>query len=332
MQSAGDGRSRDPDEAAAIGGHQLGVTAHREETERHPQVLLHATRAAGLYLRQLRLPSRRGPQREDKDAVRHQTASGRPLPGTTVDHLPVWPTSGTSSARYGDEAKLVLYNTARCPRKWHRHFNRISFLPFHLQEQKEKKAAFLNTTAAFHMAELTHLQCDVLQLPYSGQHQLMYIFLPKTLTGLAQLEKDMFDPDTCYQWYSRLEKMPVRLVNVSVPVFHIGAFKSLKNVLVQMGLERMFDPKAGAFSRWTNSPDFCIDEYYQDIKVDFEFRGKYSPPSQKSIRRMTTKNQLGQITYFTADHPFLFIIHDRPSGTIQYIGRVCHPLNRLIPS
>jgi len=229
-------------------------------------------------------------------------------------------------------AKLVLHNKAKCPRKWHRHFNRISFLPFHLGGKEEKKAAFLNTTAVFHLGELAHPDCSVLQLPYSGQHQLMYIFLPKTLTGLPQLEAELFNPDTCSQWYRQLEKMPLRLVNVSVPVFHIETVKSLKKALVSMGLERMFDPEAGAFGQWTQSKDFCISQYCQDVKVDFEFRGKYSPPTQKVIRRISTAPQLGQIVHFTADHPFVFIIRDRTSDTIQFIGRVCHPVNRLVPS
>ena len=226
----------------------------------------------------------------------------------------------------------MLSNKAKCPRKWHRHFNRITYLPFFFQDQSAKKSAYLNTTAVFHTGELSDLNCDVLQLPYAGQHQLMYIFLPKSLDGLAQLEKDLFNADTCTAWYGRLEKLPIKLVNVSIPVFHIETMTSLNKVLVKMGLQRLFDAQYAAFSPWTKDSDFCIGNYTQDVKVDFEFRGKYNPPSAKNIRRMSTRSQLGKVVYFTADHPFIFVVHDRITDTVQFIGRVCHPVNRLIPS
>lgn len=92
-------------------------------------------------------------------------------------------------------------------------------------------------TAAFHLGEWADLNCQVLQLPYAGQHQDMYIFLPKTMDGLPQLEAKLFDRETCSQWYTGLSKMPVKLVNVTIPVFRIETFKSMKSTLSQMDLE-----------------------------------------------------------------------------------------------
>ena len=184
---------------------------------------------------------------------------------------------------------------------------------------------FLTVTAAFKLGEFPNLDCEVLQMPYNGQHQDMYIFLPNKVGGLQELETKLFNAETCHEWYPLLGKMPVKLVKVAIPAFHLEMYKSMKSTLCRMGLQSIFSPEAGALKAWTKTGDCCITDYYQHIKIVTSFQGKYSVPSKKNIRRMSIINNMGKPANFRANHPFLFMVHDRATDAVQFLGRICYP-------
>ena len=228
--------------------------------------------------------------------------------------------------------KLVLYNKMNYNKKWHRAFNLYGFEPFYAQDQA-KKVFYTKVTAAFRLNEFPDLDCDVLQLPFAGQHQDMYIFLPKTANGLTQLEAKLFDPHTCHIWYSALTKMPTKLVNVAVPIFFLATFKSMKSTLSKLGLDSIVTAQAGAFAAWTNDKDFHVTEYFQDIKIKMNryvtglgYGDSYGAPSKRNVRRMSSPSLLGPAVDFIASHPFVFIVHDRATDAVQLIGRICDPV------
>ena len=80
--------------------------------------------------------------------------------------------------------------------------------------------------------------CQIIELPYSGNDISMFIVLPNELDGVYQLER-MITSETLSLWVMSLQNTTVK---VSIPKFKVSQHFELKEALNKLGIIDLFEP------------------------------------------------------------------------------------------
>ena len=158
----------------------------------------------------------------------------------------------------------------------------------------------------------------VVELPYQGGNISMLVLMPDpgTLPGFEQ----SLTPDRLAALAS---KIPVQNVQLSFPKFKIEASVSLAEVFKSMGMLDPFDPSAADFSGMDGARDLFIQAIMHKAFVDVNEAGTEAAAAT-AVMVGATSMQAEPVTV-TIDHPFLFVLRDRTTGTILFMGRVVDP-------
>ena len=162
-----------------------------------------------------------------------------------------------------------------------------------------------------------HIQTDdfnIAEFPYGNSAFSMVILLPaegKTLDeSLVNLTyenwSELYD-DT------RFEKLIVKL-----PRFELNSNKDLADDLKSMGIKDAFFEETADFSKLTPSPDFSMGVVDQVINIKVNEEGTEAS-TVTNIHKWPTSNSSRR---FHVDRPFAFMIKEKSTGTILFMGKV----------
>ncbi len=171
--------------------------------------------------------------------------------------------------------------------------------------------------ARFNYTENDDMQA--IELPYKGEEISMIIILPKNdLNSLAIDEKKLNE----YKSLFREER-----VDVYLPKFKFETKSMLKPVLMEMGMPTAFSETGAAdFTGMTLEEPLFIDEVIHQAFVEVNEEGTEAAAATAVV--MAAMSAMPQpIPVFRADHPFIFIIQERATGNILFMGRVMDPAN-----
>lgn len=171
---------------------------------------------------------------------------------------------------------------------------------------------------------------QVLEKPYKGEQLFMQIILPIKKDGLADVEKSLTSKKLA-AWTAgeRQEK-----VIVAFPKFKMEPDRSdLVELFKSLGMKDPFDPMKADFLSIFQSlklgdlpimshlfKNAFISHILHKAFIEVEEKGTEAAASTAVV--MTRD---GSHTYFKADHPFLFLIRERSTGTILFMGRLVAP-------
>jgi serpin B len=159
-------------------------------------------------------------------------------------------------------------------------------------------------------------ELDLLELPYAGDRLSMVVLLPKHHGGLPNLEQSL-TTEKLERWLGQLRPQPVR---VSLPRFELGSRFDLSSTLEALGMTDAFDGRRADFSGMTGQRELWIGPVIHEAKVEVNEQGtEAAAATAVKMKRGTAPPA------FVADHPFLFLIRDRHSGSILFMGRVANP-------
>ena len=176
-----------------------------------------------------------------------------------------------------------------------------------------------NTEDVFNYTETDDLQ--ILELPYTGDDLSMMILLPKD-NDLSTII-DSLDDDSFLEWK---ESMVERNVDIYFPKFTVETKYSLKSYLQQLGMNNPFTPSAD-FSGITGRKDLYISEVIHKAFIDVNEEGTEAAAATAVIMVFTGADGGGssRIT-FDCDHPFLYLIQHKQTGTILFMGSINNPV------
>jgi serpin B len=186
--------------------------------------------------------------------------------------------------------------------------------PFRISEAEETLVPMMRQTRKFGLYEGDGL--DVLELPYVGDRLSMVILLPKEVDGLAAVEEAL-NWENLEKWLGQLREQPVR---VSLPRFKLDTRFELSKTLEAMGMVDAFSSAKADFSGMTGRRDLFISLVVHQAEVDVNEEGAEAAAATAVLMR---KGPLPAA--FTADHPFCFLIRDKETGSILFLGRVMKP-------
>ncbi|MBN2458543.1 serpin family protein [Candidatus Woesearchaeota archaeon] len=182
--------------------------------------------------------------------------------------------------------------------------------------------------ANFNYADLEKLQ--ILELPYKGEDISMLILLPKQgedydyETGerivFEYTLKDIeFSADKLDEYKSQMQE--TKLDSISLPKFEFDTKYFMKDALSAMGMPTAFGFGAD-FSGMDGTHELYISSVIHQAYVKVDEKGTEAAAATAVV--MIEKSAMPS-NVFRADHPFIFIIQEKKTGNILFMGRVSDP-------
>src|SRR5208282_566314 len=223
-------------------------------------------------------------------------------------------------------SRLILTNAIYFKAAWADQFNKNATenADFHLSVGKTIQAPTMHNSGGYYYLKGPSFQA--LLMPYEKDEISMLILLPDSVDGLSALERSL-SAGNLEKWTAALSYE--HEVIVSLPRFKMTQQFELSSTLEGMGMKTAFDPNSADFSGMTGDKSLVISAAIHKAYIDLDENGTEAAAATAVIMEMATAMASQYAPpppiYFTADHPFLFLIRDNVSGAILFMGRVTDP-------
>jgi serpin B len=226
-----------------------------------------------------------------------------------------------SPAALSDLTSLVLTNAVYFKGRWMEPFqkNGTTLQPFRQPGGLSRQVSLMHLHKALGYAETDDLQ--ILELQYVGERLSMVILLPRQVEGITKLDEQLTGTSLS-KWLSLIAKTEV---SASIPRFQADSTFNLNSALIALGMTEAFSESAdfsGMVGRLT-TPDFLSDVVHKAC-VDVDEEGTEAAAAT-GVRMAASAPDPSEYKTFTADHPFIYLIRDRVSGSVLFLGRLVDP-------
>lgn len=162
---------------------------------------------------------------------------------------------------------------------------------------------------------------QLVELPYVGGSLSMVVLLPRDVEGLPALEQGL-TPEALADWLGRASRTRVEL---TLPRFKLTRPLGLAAVLAEMGMPAAFDPSRADFSGMNGRRDLSISRVLHKAHVDVNEQGTEAAAATGVMMSRASAFIPTPPVVFRADHPFVFLIRDRATGSVLFMGRLIDP-------
>ena len=215
--------------------------------------------------------------------------------------------------------RLVLTNAIYFKGLWDMPFKpeQTEDRDFWVSADEKKSVPTMHNKKRFGYAETD--DCQLIELPYEGDELSMIVALPRERDGLGEMEKALTQ-EKLNEWFDGLRR---REVDVYLPRFKFTSEFGLRSMLESLGMKDAFLPDEADFSGMNGKRDLFVTAVLHKAYVDVNEEGTEAAAATGVI--VGTTSVPLQPAVFRADHPFLFFIRHRPTGTVLFMGRVAEP-------
>ena len=220
----------------------------------------------------------------------------------------------------GPDTRLVLANAIYFKAQWTDLFSERATVdePFYRAPDDQVPVQTMRRKADYRYAEDDAVQ--VLELPYLGGAS-MIVILPRARTGLADVEAGL----TAKGLAGWVDALRARQVDVHLPRFEFTCDYDLTPVLAAMGMPDAFDGARADFSGMTREDRLAISVVLHKAFVAVDENGTEAAAATVVGMLKGAAPMPQEPVEFRADHPFLFLIRHRATGSILFMGRVADP-------
>ena len=212
--------------------------------------------------------------------------------------------------------RLVLANAVYFKGKWANPFDPASEGRFLVASNDYVKCMIMRREETYAYADLSTLK--VLELPYRGDDLSMVVVLPKQIDGLKELEQQL-SAAKLKNWIGALKK---KRIDAILPRLRLTCEFQLQDHLTAMGMGDAFNCLKADFSGMDGKKNLCISKVAHKAFVDVQEEGtEAAAATGVNVVAMG----ISVTPLFQADHPYLFLIRDRHTGSILFLGRVMDP-------
>jgi serine protease inhibitor len=173
---------------------------------------------------------------------------------------------------------------------------------------------------------------EILELPYKGDELSMLVLAPRSPAGIGAMEK-MLTANNVKTWSDKLRS---REVEVFLPKFKLESSFALKEPLEALGMKTAFtnpNKKGGArFDGLTDTKDptekLYIAKVLHKAFVEVNEKGAEAAAATAVLFKEAKIAPPATVPFtpqFKADKPFVFLIIERKTGGILFLGRVMKP-------
>ena len=223
-----------------------------------------------------------------------------------------------------ERTRLILVNAIYFKGDWLKKFNETDTKDddFHISSSESVKVKMMYTKARFHHGVNAELKCQAIELPYAGGNISMFVLLPdQESTQLSEVEQKLTSDDLV--GISQKFQMSPKSVNLWLPKYSLDEKVSLTRMLGEMGMQDLFNPRAADLSGMSGSDDLYVSKVLHRAVVEVSEEGTEAAAATAVI--VAVKSRRPPPVNFRADHPFLFLIQDKATKSILFLGRLAKP-------
>ncbi|KAM9801344.1 neuroserpin [Neosynchiropus ocellatus] len=223
----------------------------------------------------------------------------------------------TSAEDFNSLTRLTLVNAVYFRGAWKNQFrpeNTRTF-SFSRDDGSEVQTLMMYQQGDFYYGEFSDGSQEaggvyqVLEMPYEGEDMSMMIVLPRQEVPLASLEP-IIKASLIEEWANNVKHQKVE---VYLPRFKVEQKMDLKNILQQLGIQKIFSSGAD-LSAMAGDKDLHISRAVQKAYLEVTEEGAEGAAGSGMI---TITRNLVLYPQVMADHPFFFIIRSRRTGSVS---------------
>jgi serpin B len=216
------------------------------------------------------------------------------------------------------DTRMVLVNAIYFKADWLSQFDADDTheAPFHLLDGTEVTVDMMNQGMS--VPYFVGDGYQAVELPYAGDTAAMTILVPDP--GNFEAFESSLNFELLDQTLNGLQPTAMEL---SVPKFTFESSFSLSDALKFMGMTDAFDKNLANFTGISERNDLFISDVIHKAFVAVDEEGTEAAAATAVI--IEAMSAIMYDVNLTIDRPFIFIIRDKPSGQILFIGRVLDP-------
>jgi len=228
-----------------------------------------------------------------------------------------------------DTTRLVLTNAIYLKADWLMPFEKEAThpAPFHAKGG-DVQAPTMAMSEHLAFAADAGAGVRLLQLPYKGDALAMLLVLPDAVDGLAAVEAKL-DVAALDRWAAAVDApAATQLVDLRLPKLVIDPPLStpLKATLQAMGVKRAFDDVNAQFEAMAPAPPpLYISNAFHKAFIEVDEKGTEAAAATAVVMAEGGAMPAAPPVSFHVDRPFLFVLRDRASGAVLFMGRVEDP-------
>jgi serine protease inhibitor len=236
--------------------------------------------------------------------------------GETNDRIPELVPPGVIDAM----TRLVLTNAIFFMASWAEPFpeEQTQDGAFHLLSGTTVTAPLMHTAGPQSLLYAEGEDYQAVELPYAGEELAMLLVLPED--GDFAAFEEGFDADMLA---GIVDALAAEQVSVVLPKFEFSTDVGLKPVLTAMGMASAFEPGVADFSGMDGTRELYIQDALHKAFVAVDEQGTEAAAATAIVIGVTSVPLEPKL--FQADRPFLFLIRDRITGAVLFLGRVVDP-------
>ena len=156
---------------------------------------------------------------------------------------------------------------------------------------------------------------SIVDIPYGDSLFSMTVVLPNNKNDINKLAESITN-DTWNEWLSQLTAQELDLY---LPKFKLEWDDNLNNVLTELGMGIAFDPDNADFTRINPQIPLWISRVLHKTFIEVSEEGTEAAAATVVEIVFTS---VPTTPVMRVDHPFVFAIRERHSGTILFMGKV----------
>ena len=241
----------------------------------------------------------------------------------TLGHIPAILPAGSLDQL----TRMVLTNAIYFKGIWETPFDKKDTLeaPFYLDTKTTVNVPFMHKAHGKYLYA-DHKDVQIIELNYAGDALSMIIILPHD-RNLSELEKKL-SSEQLASWRKELSRTTV---NLHLPRFSFGTSYTLNNTLMDLGIQAAFSsarpPKGADFSGIDGKKDLYISLIAHQATLEVNEEGTVATAATAVVMNMKSMRPQPAVE-FRADHPFIFLIQEKTTGTVLFMGRVVNPVEK----
>ena len=218
----------------------------------------------------------------------------------------------------------VLLNAAYFRGTWASPFDpdQTRAAPFSIAPGRTATVPFMSQNTSLPIIEQPGLR--IAALPYEGGRLALVIVLPDDVGGLAAIERNL-TAARVQEWLGELTRAPQPALQITIPKFVLRGEYDLIPPCRSLGMRDAFQADRANFSGIDGGANsLYVSQARHRAFVELDERGTEAAAAT-AIELSLKGAPPRPVRPFRADHPFLFMIVDRPTGSVLFMGRLVDP-------
>jgi len=216
--------------------------------------------------------------------------------------------------------RLVIVDAIYFKGNWAQQFNDSDTqnATFFISQSRNVSVPMMHLSRSENASYYSENELKALEMDYQGDNLSMLILLPDQDHSLPEVEAGLSSIKIS-NIRTQLVRQPVQ---VWLPRFSMTRSKEMSDLLKELGMKSAFDPYTADFSGINSTEGLYISDVFHKAFINVNEMGTEAAAATGVVIGTTS---ILIIPEFRADHPFLFFIIDKHTGSILFMGRVADP-------